>query len=251
MTKEEFTKMKQELEAWVTFICTPVKMLHWGLVSRRFWVGISCTNALLCFSEYLAIFKKTVAMHEVFLCRVAAHPILRKDLNFHVFLEYNQDVSVLIKVFYFLAHLFNWAPTILREIPIFWSRRSYWCTSTSCENNELGKTYKRCDMLFYFHFHLFACFGQWQLSVRGKNKKEKLEDFFKNVVKSADGVLVAGVKVSHVNVMRRSCGLSDDVVGNDLPAVAWNSYIDLNVFLNNHSYMKATWPSALWWLALE
>uniref|UniRef100_A0A8D0AIQ5 Sorting nexin 6 n=1 Tax=Sander lucioperca TaxID=283035 RepID=A0A8D0AIQ5_SANLU len=60
--------------------------------------------------EYLAIFKKTVAMHEVFLCRVAAHP-------------YNQD-----------------------------------------------------------------------LSVRGKNKKEKLEDFFKNVVKSADGVLVAGVK---------------------------------------------------------
>ncbi|XP_008572231.1 PREDICTED: sorting nexin-6, partial [Galeopterus variegatus] len=57
MTKEEFTKMKQELEA-----------------------------------EYLAIFKKTVAMHEVFLCRVAAHPILRKDLNFHVFLEYNQDV---------------------------------------------------------------------------------------------------------------------------------------------------------------
>ncbi|KAH0520611.1 Sorting nexin-6, partial [Microtus ochrogaster] len=57
MTKEEFTKMKQELEA-----------------------------------EYLAIFKKTVAMHEVFLCRVAAHPILRKDLNFHVFLEYNQDM---------------------------------------------------------------------------------------------------------------------------------------------------------------
>uniref|UniRef100_A0A8C9YRL4 Sorting nexin 6 n=1 Tax=Sander lucioperca TaxID=283035 RepID=A0A8C9YRL4_SANLU len=82
MTKEEFTKMKQELEA-----------------------------------EYLAIFKKTVAMHEVFLCRVAAHPVLRKDLNFHVFLEYNQD-----------------------------------------------------------------------LSVRGKNKKEKLEDFFKNVVKSATDV---------------------------------------------------------------
>lgn len=45
------------------------------------------------YSEYLAIFKKTVAMHEVFLCRVAAHPVLRNDLNFHVFLEYNQDVS--------------------------------------------------------------------------------------------------------------------------------------------------------------
>ena len=35
-----------------------------------------------------------------------------------------------------------------------------------------------------------------QLSVRGKNKKEKLEDFFKNVVKSADGVMVSGVKVT-------------------------------------------------------
>uniref|UniRef100_A0A4W3GNP4 Sorting nexin n=1 Tax=Callorhinchus milii TaxID=7868 RepID=A0A4W3GNP4_CALMI len=88
MTKEEFTKMKQELEA-----------------------------------EYLAIFKKTVAMHEVFLCRVAAHPNLRNDLNFHVFLEYNQE-----------------------------------------------------------------------LSVRGKNKKEKLEDFFKNMVKTADEVIVAGVR---------------------------------------------------------
>lgn len=50
-------------------------------------------SVCLCFREYLAIFKKTVAMHEVFLCRVAAHPVLRKDLNFHVFLEYNQDVS--------------------------------------------------------------------------------------------------------------------------------------------------------------
>ena len=82
-------------------------------------------------AEYLATFKKTVAMHEVFLCRVAAHPILRKDLNFHVFLEYNQD-----------------------------------------------------------------------LSVRGKNKKEKLEDFFKNMVKSADGVIVSGVKVRHYLVNR-------------------------------------------------
>ena len=59
MTKEEFAKMKQELEA-----------------------------------EYLVILKKTIAMHEVFLCRVSARPILRKDLNFHVFLEYNQDLSV-------------------------------------------------------------------------------------------------------------------------------------------------------------
>lgn len=59
MTKEEFVKMKAELEA-----------------------------------EYLATFKKTVAMHEVFLCRLAAHPKLRKDENFKVFLEYKQELSV-------------------------------------------------------------------------------------------------------------------------------------------------------------
>lgn len=43
--------------------------------------------------EYLATFKKTVAMHEVFLQRLAAHPVLRHDVNFEVFLEYDQDVS--------------------------------------------------------------------------------------------------------------------------------------------------------------
>ncbi|KAK7104300.1 sorting nexin-6-like [Littorina saxatilis] len=59
MTKEEFMKMKQELEA-----------------------------------EYLATFKKTVAMHEVFLQRLAAHPVLRQDVNFEVFLEYEGDLSV-------------------------------------------------------------------------------------------------------------------------------------------------------------
>lgn len=59
MTKEEFTKMKQELE-----------------------------------SEYLAMFKKTVQMHEVFLARLASHPAFRLDHNFRVFLEYSQDLSV-------------------------------------------------------------------------------------------------------------------------------------------------------------
>lgn len=59
MTKEEFQKMKQELEA-----------------------------------EYLATFKKTVAMHEVFLTRLAHHPILRNDHHFRVFLEYKEDLSV-------------------------------------------------------------------------------------------------------------------------------------------------------------
>ncbi|XP_057384978.1 sorting nexin-5 isoform X2 [Balaenoptera acutorostrata] len=59
MTKEEFAKMKQELEA-----------------------------------EYLAVFKKTVSSHEVFLQRLSSHPVLSKDRNFHIFLEYDQDLSV-------------------------------------------------------------------------------------------------------------------------------------------------------------
>lgn len=57
MTKEEFKKMKQELEA-----------------------------------EYLATFKKTVAMHEVFLTRLASHPVFRLDQHLKVFLEYDQDL---------------------------------------------------------------------------------------------------------------------------------------------------------------
>lgn len=59
MTTEEFDKMKAELEA-----------------------------------EYLATFKKTVAMHEVFLQRLAQHPRFRQDSNFRIFLEYSQDLSV-------------------------------------------------------------------------------------------------------------------------------------------------------------
>lgn len=57
MTKEEFMKMKQELEA-----------------------------------EYLATFKKTVAMHEVFLTRLCYHPIFKNDQHLKVFLEYDQDL---------------------------------------------------------------------------------------------------------------------------------------------------------------
>ncbi|XP_050405287.1 sorting nexin-6 [Patella vulgata] len=88
MTREEFAKMKQELEA-----------------------------------EYLATFKKTVAMHEVFLQRLAAHPLLKTDVNFEVFLEFDSD-----------------------------------------------------------------------LSVRGKNKKEKIGGFFKTITKTADEALLAQQK---------------------------------------------------------
>ncbi|CAJ0929701.1 unnamed protein product, partial [Mesorhabditis belari] len=88
MTKEEFSKMKHELE-----------------------------------QEYLATFKKTVAMHEVFLCRIAAHPVFRHDTNFRIFLQYEND-----------------------------------------------------------------------LSVRGKNKKEVVESFWKRFTQSADEVLLSGQK---------------------------------------------------------
>lgn len=48
-------------------------------------------------SEYLATFKKTVAMHEMFLSRLAQHPVFRYDTNFRVFLEYDQDLAVRTK----------------------------------------------------------------------------------------------------------------------------------------------------------
>jgi len=59
LTKEEYTKVKQELEA-----------------------------------EYLAIFKKTVAQHEVFLQRLSSHPYMKNDRNFHVFLEFESELNV-------------------------------------------------------------------------------------------------------------------------------------------------------------
>ncbi|KAF7240496.1 Sorting nexin-5 [Varanus komodoensis] len=116
MLKEEFAKMKQELEA-----------------------------------EYLAVFKKTVTSHEVFLQQIAAHPLLRQDHNFHVFLEYDQD-----------------------------------------------------------------------LSVRRKNTKEMFGTFFRTVVKSADEVLLSGVKevddffeqektflVNYYNRVKDTCAKAD------------------------------------------
>ena len=47
--------------------------------------------------EYLANFKKTVAMHQVFLQRIASHPFLRNDYGFRVFLEYDHELSVRTK----------------------------------------------------------------------------------------------------------------------------------------------------------
>lgn len=54
---------------------------------------VTLVKLLFDFREYLATFKKTVAMHEVFLQRISAHSKLREDVNFKVFLEYEEDVS--------------------------------------------------------------------------------------------------------------------------------------------------------------
>ena len=45
------------------------------------------------YSEYLAAFQKTVAMHEVFLMRLVSHPSFKEDTNLQVFLEFEKDVS--------------------------------------------------------------------------------------------------------------------------------------------------------------
>ena len=67
--------MKQELEAYEP-------------------TNTSYLSSSFHFSEYLAMFKKTVSMHEVFLQRLAVHPVLRNDNNFHVFLEFKGDVRL-------------------------------------------------------------------------------------------------------------------------------------------------------------
>lgn len=58
------------------YYCWPLYLYHYYCIPR----------------EYLALFKKTVAMHEVFLQRLAAHPIFRDDYNFQTFLEYEGEV---------------------------------------------------------------------------------------------------------------------------------------------------------------
>ena len=45
-------------------------------------------------AEYLATFKKTVAMHEQFVSRLVAHPVFRNDRNLLIFLEYEKELNV-------------------------------------------------------------------------------------------------------------------------------------------------------------
>ncbi|KAL1402166.1 hypothetical protein pipiens_001888 [Culex pipiens pipiens] len=48
-------------------------------------------------AEYLATFKKTVAMHEVFLTQMTTHPVFRNDSHLKVFLEFDQDLCANLK----------------------------------------------------------------------------------------------------------------------------------------------------------
>lgn len=95
MTKDEYTKMKQELEAWVQLKKTTCILLNiFSQPSQKQNEVLSyCFMCCFLFSEYLAVFKKTVQVHEVFLQRLSSHPILSTDRNFQIFLEYDQDVS--------------------------------------------------------------------------------------------------------------------------------------------------------------
>ena len=88
-------------------------------------------------------------MHEVFLQRCASHPSLRNDVNFKVFLEYDQDV---------------------REASMMY-----------CVQSED----RRVTVVVVF-----------QLSVRGKNKQERLTGFFRNMRQSADEIVVSNKKDS-------------------------------------------------------
>ena len=85
-TKEEKQKFKAEIEAFVL-------LTVWD-------------NVIIVYDcrEYLALFKRTVSLHEVFLQRLAAHPRLREDHNFHVFLEFDKEVS---SSFEYILHLWN------------------------------------------------------------------------------------------------------------------------------------------------
>lgn len=78
--------MKQELEAYV--------FLFSNCITFNRYLYHVFIEVIFAHREYLATFKKTVAMHEAFLTRLASHPVFRNDHNFRVFLEYDQDLAV-------------------------------------------------------------------------------------------------------------------------------------------------------------
>lgn len=135
MTEQDFQKMKEELEA-----------------------------------EYLATFKKTVAMHEIFLQRLAAHPQFRTDNNFRIFLQYENDLSVRGKN----------KREKLAEV--------FTSLSKSADDMVLSNTQKDIDD-FFEHERLFVneylthikdCTAKADLMT--KNHKSKLDDRLSNAV---------------------------------------------------------------------
>jgi hypothetical protein len=50
-------------------------------------------------AEYLATFKKTVAMHETFLTRLATHPVFRYPMAFGLCFRLNNSGSILTNGF--------------------------------------------------------------------------------------------------------------------------------------------------------
>lgn len=120
-------------------------------------------------------------MHEVFLQRLAAHPTLRRDHNFFVFLEYGQDVSWARA----LGSPSGAGGTMLGGLkPLSHQLHKWHVPGVGSANALPNITLSPCVL---------------QLSVRGKNRKELLGGFLRNIVKSADEALItsmSGLKVT-------------------------------------------------------
>lgn len=147
MTESEFNKMKEELEA-----------------------------------EYLATFKKTVAMHEIFLQRLASHPQFKNDNNFRIFLQYENDLCVRGK------------NKRERLADMFYS------LSKSADDMVLFNTQKDIDD-FFEHERLFI--NEYLNHIRECTlKADQMTKFHKNVADSY-------IKISSCLMQLASCETSD------------------------------------------
>lgn len=88
--------------------------------NSQFLFWIPTNYKLICCRDYLAQFKKTVAMHEVFLQRIAAHPVFKNDQNFRIFLQYENEVRLLFD--WVLAIFHSSSPCAARTRRNKWSR---------------------------------------------------------------------------------------------------------------------------------
>ena len=155
-------------------------------------------------------------MHEVFLQRLAAHPLLRKDMNFHVFLEYDKEVCCLCSVLFPRNRL-----DCFHKVEVTSEIKEGQIPNDYYYHLKLVVTRKSINIDYIYIYELILCiqanrykmllttscqFHMFviliiimpclfsQLLVRGKNRKERLSGFFKNVSMSVDEVLLSSQK---------------------------------------------------------